>query len=119
MTRWIDGSDWNGQRAMQLARLLGSEYRDDAEIELLLGVCDIRVGLLPTINKPEVKWFTFAKSLHSEGALGRRGSRHPGGAGRLSSRWRLPPQGDVGAKGRPQGTVGLARGRPRGSVGLA
>src|SRR5258708_26050329 len=31
----------------------------------------------------------------------------------------LPPQGDVGAKGRPQGTVGLAKGRPQGSVDLA
>ena len=70
MTRWIDGSDWSAQRAKQRARLPGSEYRDDAEIELLLGVCDIRVGLLPTINQPEVKWFIFAKSLHSEGVLG-------------------------------------------------
>jgi hypothetical protein len=71
MTRWIDGPDWNGQRGQSLVRLLAGQYREDAAIEPLLGVCDIWVGLLPNIAEPELRWFAFAKSLHSKGLLGR------------------------------------------------
>jgi hypothetical protein len=70
MPRWIDGPDWRPQKALLLAQLLGAEYPANDEIWPLLDNCEIRRGLLPTGDVPEVKWFSFAKSMHSRGKLG-------------------------------------------------
>ncbi|MEN4478759.1 hypothetical protein [Mycolicibacterium cosmeticum] len=70
MPRWIDGPDWHRLKGLQLAALLGDEYRDNAEIEPLLDICGVGRGEVPTIDVPRVKWLAFGKSLQSMGKLG-------------------------------------------------